>query len=482
MEQASTSDRLSQRDVALTLLLGLAAFALYRVTTQERLANDGPQLASVFVLVPDSVHWQVLYLPLARLLGRLADFGDPFGPLRLLGALGGGVGVGASYLLARGFGVERRFAAAAAALVAVTRHAWFFGTSIEVHSLHFGLVGVAACTTLYAPWRRPALALLVAALGFAATWTTHGTAVLLGPGWVALAGYARARVAEPFRVRTLLFVVGPVLLAALLAVMLPIKHWWVTTTGGQSDLEWNIIVAYAANTDSATFLWEGLLRPLGLLVPLIGLGLALWRRQPAGWTLAALIAPGTAFLVWWGVPEDGGYFLGHAPFHAVLAGVGLAALSRRSLILVPGVLFLQAASSWAGLRHFDARFDPAERVKLTRETVGERAFLGKIAYLAPDISIWLPEVEEVDLTGRLHQGYHEGIPARELAERVTGTIEAALAQAPVALDTSYVGESWDLAGEGVNDYVDEFVTAILERFEVTYASRESWTFAVLAPR
>ena len=73
---------------------------------------------------------------------------------------------------------------------------------------------LAACATLYAPWRRPGLALAVSALAYACTWTTHGTAVLLGPGWVALVGFARARVAAPFRTRTLLLVVGPVLLGA----------------------------------------------------------------------------------------------------------------------------------------------------------------------------------------------------------------------------------------------------------------------------
>ena len=475
-----SADRLERRDSLVALGLFVGAVLVYRLTAQDRFANDGPQLASVFVQVPGAIHWQVLYLPLARLLAHLVAWGDPFEPLRVLNALGGGVGVAASFLLARGFGAERRFALGGALLVAVSRHAWFFGTSVEVHALHFGMVGACACGTLFAPWRRPALGLALAAALFPWTWTTHGTAVLLGPGWVLLSAQGRARVAAPFRPRTLLFVVGPVLLAALLAVVLPVRQWWTATAGGSSELEWNIIRAYAENTDRMRFLWEGSGRPLALLLPAVAIGLV---ARPRGVVaLAALILPGTAFLLWWGVPEEGGYFLGHAPFHAVLAAFAFARVAPRSMILVPGVLFLQAASSWAGLRHFDSRFDPAERVALVLEHLGQRGFVGKVAYLAPDVAIWLPDVKEVDLTGRLLESYRAGIAPDDLAERVAPTIEGALAAGPVALDRSYASESWSLAGEEFPAYVDSFVAALLELFHVERVTRGAWTFELLTRR
>src|SRR5688572_13847429 len=81
------------------------------------------------------------------------------------------------------------------------------------------------------------------------------------------------------RLRTLLFLVGPVLLGALLAVMLPAKAWWVSTTGGSSSFEWDIVRAYAANADRLRFLWEGLGRPLGLVVPLALAGLVARARR-----------------------------------------------------------------------------------------------------------------------------------------------------------------------------------------------------------
>ncbi len=476
MPDDATGDRLERRDslVALGLFVGFAL--LYRLTAQERFANDGPQLATVFVQVPDAIHWQVLYLPLARLLSHLVAWGDPFEPLRVLNALGGGVGVAACYLLARGFGAERRFALAAALLVAVSRHAWFFGTSVEVHALHFGMVGLCACGTLFAPWKRPGIGLAVAALFFPLTWTTHGTAVFLGPGWVLLCAHARARVAEPFRVRTLLFVVGPVLLAALLAVVFWVKRLW-SAGGGAADLEWSIILGYAEHTDRLRFLWDGSGRPLGILLAAVVIGLVV--RSRGVLAIAALIFPGTAFLLWWGVPEEGGYFLGHAPFHAVLAAAAFKHVAPKSMILVPGALFLQLASSWAGLHHFDSRFDPADRVALVREHLGETGLVGKLAYQAPDVGIWLPGVDEVDLTGRLLESYRADIAPDELAELVAPTIENALAAGPVALDVSYTGESWSLAGEEFPAYVDDFVAALLARFEVERVTRGTWTLAVL---
>lgn len=474
-----TGEKRGRSDLLVAGILALAVAVLYRLTAQERFSNDGPQLASVFALVPDSVHWQVLYLPVARAVGRLVSFGDVFEPLRLLSAVGGGLGVGTSYLLTRGFGVARRFALGAALTVAVSRYAWFFGSSVEVHAVHFGVVGLAACATFFAPWRRPALALSIAALSLALAWISHGTAVLLGPGWVALCGLARARVADPFRPRTLLLVVGPVLLGALLLVMVPVKTWWVATTGGSSDLEWNIIVSYARNADRLEFLLAGLWRPLGLSSLLVVLGLAIGARKPAGRTLLVLLLPPTLFFVWWAVPEDGGYFLGHAPFHAVAIGWALALLSRRSLILVPGLIFLQGISSWASIRHFDRTLHPDERADLVVEEVGEVAWVGKIAYMAPDLTLWLPQITEVDLTGRLHQGFYAGRSATELAESVAFIVDQALDVSAVALDVSYAQERWGLAGAEFLAFVDEFVTALLGRFEVQRVSRGGWTLAVL---
>jgi hypothetical protein len=190
--------------------------------------------------------------------------------------------------------------------------------------------------------------------------------------------------------------------------------------------------------------------------------------------------PPTVFFVWWAVPEDGGYFLGHAPFHAVAIGVALSVLSRRSLILVPGLIFLQGISSWASIRHFDRTLHPDERADLVVEALGESAWVGKIAYMAPDLTLWLPQATEVDLTGRLHQSFDAGRSATELAESVALIVDQALGLSPVALDVSYAEERWGLAGAEFLAYVDEFVMVLLERFEVQRVSRGGWTFAVLS--
>jgi hypothetical protein len=464
----------------LALALALAASLIYRLSAAERFANDGPQLASVFVRVPDAVHWQMLYLPLARLLRSALALGDPYEPLRLLGALAGGVGVGTSFLFARGVGAPRRAALAGAAFVALARYAWFFGATVEVHALHFAAVGLAACLTLFAPWKRPLVALPIAGAAFASTWLAHGTAVLFGPGWILLVAFARARVAAPFRPALLFFGVGPFLLAALLTLMLPAKAWWTRHTGGSAELEWEIIRGYAANADRARFLAEGLLVPLGVVLPLVLLGLFRERRSARGRMLLALILPGSLFLLWWAVPEDGGYFLGGAPFHAALAALALAGVPRARLT-VPLLLSAQLVLTWTSLVRFDSTLRAPERVALARACLGERGYLGKVAYLAPDISIALPGVEEVDLTERLYEGFQARTPAAELAQALAPLLEQILAGAPVALDVTYATQSWALAGRDYPAYVDAFVAALLELFRVERSSSGGWSFAVLHP-
>jgi hypothetical protein len=345
------------------------------------------------------------------------------------------------------------------------------------------MVGVAACATLFAPWRRPAVALAVAAVALGATWTTHGTAVLLGPGWVALVAVARARVAAPFAPRTLLLVVGPVLLAALLLVMLPLKAWWVARTGGASDLEWGILVAYFRNADHVANLWEGIARPLGLVLPGAAAGLIVMWRAPktrrAARTLAFCVGPPTAFAVGWGVPEDGGYLLGQAPFHAVLLAGLAARLPRRATGVLALAVLAQLLATHRSLAAFDRRFQPDERVALAREVLGERGYLGKIAYLAPEVTVRLPGVEEVELAGRLREGLELGLVPEEVAARVAPTLAAILAEQPVAIDLSYRSESFPLADPEFPAYVDAFVDALLARFEVEVRERGDWRFAVL---
>ncbi|MCZ6596910.1 MAG: hypothetical protein O7B99_04655 [Planctomycetota bacterium] len=491
--EGAAESRLSRGDAALALVLAVGCALLFRATAQARFANDGPVLATLFVTEPEAVHWQVLYLPAARALAKVVVWGDVFEPLRVLNALGAGIGVAASFLLARGLGVAGRQALAAAVLLAVSPCVWFFGTSVEVHALHFGMVGACACGTLFAPWRRPMLAGAVSALLLALTYLTHGTAPLMGLGWVLLAACGRARVAAPFLPRTLFLVVGPAFLGVLMLVVWSVKSWWSAAFDEPPTLELDLIRGYAEHTSSAAFLWTGLLKPLALLAPVVVVGLVVLGRSRAARdrrvaiACAAAIAPPLVFLTWWGVPERGGYLLGLAPFLAVLATAAFGRPSRGSLFVVAGLVLLQAAVAWTGKRGFDASFDPADRVELVHEHLADGGVLGTIGYLAPDISIWLPEVEEVDLVRRnpddeldsIQEGWEADVPAADLARSMKAIIEQARSRGAVALDVSYRDGEWSLAGEEFLEYVIAFEQALLSHYTTRIVRRGSWTLILM---
>jgi hypothetical protein len=162
---------------------------------------------------------------------------------------------------------------------------------------------------------------------------------------------------------------------------------------------------------------------------------------------------------------------------ALFMRIPRAAAGVAAVALVAQVVLTQRS-----LQRFDERFDPAERVRLAAETLGAHGYLGKIAYLAPDVTIWLPGVEEVELTGRLRAGFDAGLPPDELARAVAPALAAAMADRSVAVDVSYRTERFDLAGPEFPPYVDEFVDALLAHFDVELCSRGTWTFAVLRPR
>src|SRR6185436_16334727 len=96
----------------------------------------------------------------------------------------------------------------ALALLVLAPSLWFFGTTVEIHALHFGCVALVAAVTLLAPWRRPALALALTALAFPLLYWSHQAAFMLGPGWVLLVQYARSRHGTRYSWRALLLGVG----------------------------------------------------------------------------------------------------------------------------------------------------------------------------------------------------------------------------------------------------------------------------------
>ncbi len=384
--------------LALAVAVGLAL--LYALTLQERVSGDGAGLASLYAR-PDFVYYNVGWEPLCRLLGLFVPrTADPFLVPKLASVLGAAIGCGATVLLARGLGVGRFGAAAGALVLGLTPAVWHQATTIEAHAVHFGVLATMATVTLLAPWRRPALALTLAALALAATYTTQHITLLVGPAWVLLVQAGRARRAQPFRWRTLLLVVGPVLLAALVLTLLFANlRRFGTLTLTVENLLFRVRISYHP-ARALRVLWDDwALRPfLALPLGVLGLVRAPFARH-ARLALALGCGVPLAYFLAWGVPEEGGYFLGSACFWGVAAAAALdrpgarRAIGAAALLVALGVQVVVARFLIA--RH-DSRWTMSERVALARRALGTNGLFVSTLDV-PALRLWDPGLEQISV-------------------------------------------------------------------------------------
>ncbi len=390
------------RDWGVAALIALAAGVLYALTFQTRWFGDGPGLARMHAS-GSTGYYHLLYLPACDVLEGAFGLADPFGALRLLSILPAALGAGLVYLVARACAAPPIGALLALALLVLAPSLWFFGTTVEIHTLHFGTVALVALLTLLAPWRRPRLALALVALAFPLLYWTHQAAFTLGPGWVLLVQFARARHGTRFSWKGLVFGVGPALLGALLAGVLVsyLVRLGSLAAVWQDVREQLELQSGQANLLATRPVWrDEWLLPLGVLVPLAALGLASLRRERLLLaTLSVLVLVPTAFFLWWGVYEMGGYFLGSAPFVVVAVARLFGRGGRASLALALVLVVVQGAFGWSRLRAYDQGFDPAKRTELVRAALGERGLLVTTTDAVPSIEYSLPDVKQVSLIG-----------------------------------------------------------------------------------
>lgn len=390
----------SVRDGGLALAVTVGLALLYALTLQERVSGDGAGLASLYAR-PDFVYYNVGWEPLCRLLGLFVPrTADLFLVPKLASALGAAIGCGATVLLSRGLGVGRFGAAAGALVLGLTPAVWHQGTTIEAHAVHFGVLASMATVTLLAPWRRPALALTLAALALAVTYTTQHITLLVGPAWVLLVQAGRARRAEPFRWRTLLLVVGPVLLAALVLTLLLANLWrFGSFTLTVENLLFRVRISYHPVRALRVFWDDWALRPF-LALPLGLLGLV---RGPFACHARLALALGCgvplAYFLAWGVPEDGGYFLGSACFWGVAMAGTLDRPGARGAIGVAALLValgVQVAVTRVLCARHDSRWTMSERVELARRALGTNGLFVSTLDV-PSLTLWDPGLEQISV-------------------------------------------------------------------------------------
>ncbi|HZN41795.1 MAG TPA: hypothetical protein VFD82_23525 [Planctomycetota bacterium] len=475
------------RDLAIALVLCLLSAALYSTTRLGRIyGNDGAMLSDWFAF-PDRAYLgyhNVLYLPAAWWLqaalpaGLLAPADDPVAVLQALSRWYGAIGTAFTYLCCRRLGAGPWASVAGTGLLAVSPVLWFFGSAVELHTLHFAVVTACAWITLAAPWQRPVLATTLTAAVFWLPYLTHQSTPILGPGWVLLVQCARARSTAAFRPLAL-FLVGTTLLLSLTLGHL-LSNWLrgfgltlnpdfvVTTVGG-----WR-------HAFTPSIVWEAFLGPLFLLVPVTIAALCVrrvdhWLR----WCGAVFLVPGVGCVLWWGIPENGGYLLGQSWVMAVLVAALASRLPRR--VAIPSALVLLALQAWAGfhfVRDFDREgFQIAERVDRVRQHLGGKGLVLSSNDNAPSVKIYLPGVEE--LNARLYLVPVE-IPLPVWFSVFYEMVKTGSGGGKFLFDTSYQLRS-DLPPR-MSESSKMLEEAIRRDFRVTELAHASWPMWLVEPR
>jgi len=443
---AGEAARLGPRDLVLAAALAVAAALLYASTFQTRTFGDGHRLVSLHVLGGEERYLHALFAPLCDFLQGALGLADPFLAPRLVSILGAAVGLGAGHLVLRGLGAPRFGALVAVLLLALSPALWFFATTVHTQGLLFGIAASLAALTLFAPWRRPALALALVAAAFPLLFLAHQSSVTLGPGWVLLVQVARARQGTRTSWPQLLLVVGPVLLGALGAGVVA-SHWIRSGSLASFTDEMRGLLLIESVQDEGFLpsvpVWrEEWLLPLGLLLPLALAGFGRLASVPGlRLAVAFLVGVPTAFFLWWGVFENGGYFLGSDLFLSVPVAFLFAHASRRKIAVA--LVLLAAQGTFARLRidAWDCGWDPSQRTAQVRAAIGDSGLLLTTAGLAPDIRCTLPGVEEVWLKPFVRyacQRAHALLPPDEVLEPLKPYLDRLLERdAHVCVELAY---------------------------------------------
>ena len=480
----------SARDAVVALLFVAASLLLFWLTAQARLTIDGAGLASMAATGTGRGYYNILYLPVVRAVAALLPGAIDPEEVRAASSLFGAIAVGSCYLVVRRFRITSGPAAVATGLWALSPGLWFYATTVETHAVHAGVAGLVTLIFLSLPWSRPRLALALAAGLMPILLWTQQVSIFLGPGLVLLADLARRRTAQGFGSRRLLLVVGPTLLAGFVVGLLGANLYRFGQFTPSVEGQMSQILFDKGTGDTW---WTEWLSPFGVLEGLVLLGLLLPRGlNPLGkrarWCLLALILPAILFFSWWGVFERGGYFLGSAPFHVVLAAAGLQAVGRtRPWPLVAAILL--AFQAWLGLstlRAHDTGWIPSERVAQVRAAIGETGLLISTTNIAPSLALGLPKADEVALWEACKQAMiqSEGtFDPRDLTPWVLRRIERELRSGRrVALELGYREADPVHDDRPYFDGLDAIVGAIEERFDLNLIEHPHWPMAVIEER
>ncbi|QDU66313.1 hypothetical protein Pla86_13810 [Planctomycetes bacterium Pla86] len=449
---------------------------------QPRLYGDGSGLVSFAALGGGESYHHVLVVPLLRLATELLGRG-PAGVLlasHLVVASAAGVAVGCLFAALRCLGLSRSRAVFGAALFATTPGAVFFATTFEVHVLHVAAVLATALVALVAPWRRPVLGVGLVGTCLAITYGTHVSTPLIGFGVLGLCQLGARRVGRRFSLPALLFAVGPALLTLLVVGM---GLAGLIRTGRFDplavDREVEIVSSfYTGHAGALALAVHNIALPLLLLTPLAIAGLLLGRLR--GWHLAtclALVVPSWVFFQVWGVNERGAYLLPTAAFLAWPAALAWPTANRgtlaRALALV--VIAIQLTLALVQWSAWNRGWNYDERVAAIDAALPEGGTVIRLWMDAPEVTIWRPDVAELDVSRQISATMVSGAPPEAIAA-AADAIDVILAVEPVAMDVSYTARLDFHEAAGRLRYLSALEEAVRQRFDVVEHRLGLWRF------
>lgn len=465
------------------LLAALAAGA-YALFPAQHVGADGTGLLELHVAGGTSGagrgYHHVLFLPVARLFAALAPGLSPLRELHLLSALAGGALVGATYLLARVLGAERRSCAVAALLAGCAPGAVANATWIEVHALHAAVVACGAAAVLAA--RGGGVALALAAAGYALAYGTHQSGIVLGLGFTALVAWAAERRGERVALPRLAGAAA-VLLAAGVGAMALGTLWRTgaldTGIGDAAEFtgRWQAVGSMGAA------LWEEWALPLGIALPLGLAGLATGVGRRALVCCAGLAGVPLAFFAWYGIVERGGFLLPGLPLYAALAARALDRVPRRAFPAAAAlVLAAQGALGARDWMQWNAHHALDERLAQVDRALPEGGTLLSLPFpenSCPRADLFRPPVREVALQGLVWEQVLAGRSPEDVASAVADRAGEALREGPTAVDLAFVDAILSRpASDGVA-YVRALADALPARFETERLEHPDWPMLVL---
>ena len=473
---------------ALTALFG----ALYASNLQRWLWNDGFFVAEKLEWNESGLWPHPAYLPVARVLNHLLPGPGPYEGLFATSWMPAALGLGVVYLLARGAGGSRLASGCAAALLGLTPVHWFFATTIEVHTLHFLGVTLAALVAQRAPWGRRSVAMTLAVLSFALVPLTHLLAPLLGPGWLVWCEHWAKRAGAPLGAKRVLLVLAPLLVAVGLGAfaLTSLYYWNDSVVGGIRGTADQI----AEHLKPSALAWwrDDVWLPgqIYLVAALVG-GAVLWRKERAlAWTLLALVVPLMAFTAWWAVPNEGGYLLGITPFLALAVAAGAEGLRRHfgalALVLlalglaVPlGLAAWDKGNAWRALHTEQLRDERAAQVRLV---LGDDGVVVSFDTWKQPIGMDLPGIRERQLVKTVEAAFRESVGPETLATWLAYDLKLFAEAHPegVALDLLY--REMGRVNEVLRPYTETLERELARHVELKEFPHPRWPMARMTPR